>query len=254
MLPIKRRRKILEKLDVEEAVEVKGLADEFEVSETTIRRDLQVLEKKDRVARSYGGAIKLDENSTSFEPSYNSKKQSHKEEKEAIGRVASSLVKSGQTVVLDAGSTTLEVAKALHPDLNLTVITNDLKIAMVLTDKPNVELIVLGGKHRSGVYTLQGNIAEKTLQKFAVNRTFLGVDAIDKDVISNVNSEEVSLKKKMIEAGDEVTVVGDHSKFKQRVFMSVCSVDKIDSIITDQKPDSSLAQSYEEAQVDILVP
>lgn len=243
----------MEKLDVKEAVEVKNLADDFEVSESTIRRDLQVLEEKDRVARSYGGAFKLDENSTSFEPSYNSKKQNQKEEKEAIGKVASSLVKNGQTIVLDAGSTTLEVAKALPRGLNLTVITNDLKIAMVLTDKSNAELIVLGGKHRPGVYTLQGSITEETLQKFAVNRTFLGVDAINKDVISNVNSEEVSLKNKMVEAGEKVTAVGDHSKFKQRVFMSVCPVNKIDSIITDQKPDSSLAQSYEKAQVDILV-
>lgn len=253
MLPLKRRKKILEKLDHSDSVKVEDLASEFEVSPTTVRRDLKNLEKKGLVRRDYGGAVKVERSSTSFEPPYHLKKKEHHEEKRKIGRVASELVQSGETLILDSGSTTLEFAKALDKKMPLTVVTNDLKVSMELVDKETIEFFVLGGKHRKGVYTLQGALAEQAVKNFKVNRTFLGADAIDEKVISNVNTEEVQLKKAMVEAGDKVTVLADHSKFGKRVFTTVCPIDSIDSIITDEPLAESTKRKYEEAGVEIMV-
>lgn len=252
MIPLKRREKILQKLNGQNIVKVKDLAAEFEVSETTIRRDLSALEEKGIIVRDYGGAIKVDQDSTAFEPPYDLKKNEHPEEKRKIGRLAASFIKQGDTIILDSGSTTLEVAKAINPDLSLTVVTNDLKVAMVIVEKPNMELIVLGGKHRKGVYTLQGNIAERTVADFKVNRTFLGADALDERGVSNVNTEEVPLKQLMVKAGEKVTVVTDHSKFGKRAFANVCNLKEIDSMITDTLPPDKILKKYEEEEVEII--
>lgn len=254
MLPLKRQEKILEKLDEYSTVKVPELAKEFGVSETTVRRDLKDLEEKGVIIRDYGGAVKMDRRSTSFEPPYDLKKNQYEEEKLKIGKLASSLVVNGETIVLDAGSTTLEVARFLNERLNLTVVTNDLMVGIEIANNPNMELIVVGGKHRKGVYTLQGYIAEETLAKFNVNRTFLGVDAIDEEVISNVNTEEVPLKQLMVEVAEKVTVVGDHSKFGKRALTAVCNVREVDSIVTDREPLEDTLEVYKEEGIKVLTP
>jgi DeoR/GlpR family transcriptional regulator of sugar metabolism len=144
------------------------------------------------------------------------------------------LVEDGNTIILDAGSTTYALALLLFSKSRITVVTNDLHIAVKLASNPNISLICTGGIARPNVFSLQGSQVESLIKDLRVDQTFLGADAIHRDcTISNVNFEEVPIKQAMLKAAKEVILVADSSKFNKAGFVRVCDLTDIDIVITD---------------------
>lgn len=212
---------------------IQDLCDRFQVSKPTVNRDLGILEQKKLIVRVYGGAM-MTKTGTSFEPSQFDKEQRCIDQKRAIARKAKSLINEGDTILIDSGTTTLQLAKALLDFSNITVITNDLAVANVLCENDKINLIVVGGIRRPHVYSLVGPIAEDILQGLNVDKLFMGVDAID-DVrgIMNSNIEEYSAKRSMVRIAKQVIVLCDSSKFGKAALKKVCDCSDVDIIISD---------------------
>jgi DeoR family transcriptional regulator of aga operon len=231
---VDRRRKIIQKLSEQNQVYVLELSKEFEVSEVTIRNDLQHLEEKKLLIRARGGAIRVDQ-SVSFDQHLGEKHKLNLNEKSRIGEAAAKLIHDSDTVLIDSGTTTLEIVKHLNTELkNVTCITNALNIANQLTHYQNINLIMPGGILRKNSLSLIGPLAEKNLANFYVDKAFIGVDGFDTTKgISTPNLEESHLNQLMIDIAKEVIVVTDSSKFLRRSLAFICKLDKIDIVITD---------------------
>lgn len=233
MIAEERRAILLRDLHEKGYLEVKDIAAHLGISSATIRRDLEAMELEGQCLRTRGGAIKGGSSKT-YEPAYDVKSQRQKEKKRAIALAAAELVKDGDTIILDAGSTTYQLAQALYSKKRITVVTNDLKISTKLASNPNITLICTGGMARANVYTLLGSQVETFLKSLRVNLTFLGADAIHNDgTVANVNLEEVAVKQAMIHSGDKVILLTDSTKFEGTAFIKVCDLSSIDMIITD---------------------
>lgn len=234
MFSVKRLEEIIKKLEQDGSVDVNELCEAFKVTGKTIRQDLDKLEGMGILERFHGGAI-LKQNGTSIFP-IKQRKQHNLEEKKRIAAGAKKYITEHDIIIIDGGSTNLEIAKELG-DKQVTVITNDLIIAGELLNKDNVTLYVTGGKmRREGVFTLLGRDAEKMIQKYNANRLFLGTSALDfKQGLTVFSAEEVGIKRAMINSAQEVLCLADYSKFHQLAFASFASLDDIDILITDNR-------------------
>lgn len=231
---VERRKKILNMLEKNGQVFVHELSEEFDVSEVTIRNDLELFESKKLLIRSRGGAMKY-ENSVGMDFQLSDKDKINYAEKIRIGKKAAALVNPGETIILDSGTTTMEIAKNLSPDDAINVITNAFNIANQLINSPNINIIVPGGTLRKNSHSLVGPLAEKSIRNFYVDKVFLGVDGFDTSQGAfTPNIEEASLNQIMIEISKEVILVADSSKFKRRSLAFICPVNKIDIVVTDE--------------------
>lgn len=232
LLASTRRREIMHRLVTDGYVEAKALADELGVDASTIRRDLDALERAGQAQRTHGGARPAP-GATAKLP-YTMKESERLDEKAAIGIAAAARVRDGQTVILDSGSTTYEVARALRNHTELTVITNDLRIAKYVAETPGMRLLVTGGELLGSVFTLVGEHAIAFLSDYTADWAFLGADAVDLEAgITNMNTLEVPLKRAMLTAAANCFVVADSSKFGRRALAKVAGLDEISGVITD---------------------
>jgi DeoR family transcriptional regulator, aga operon transcriptional repressor len=229
---LERRAKIIEMLEMDGQVKVPRLSEIFNVSDVTIRNDLDQLESKSLLARSRGGALRINRVGIDYHLAVKSKK--HSKEKQLIGAKAADLISENDTIILDSGTTTLEVAKNLSNFKDLTVITNALNIAGHLVNLSNVKLIIPGGFLRRNSLSLIGAVAEEGFRHYYCDKLFIGVDGIDSaHGISTPNMEESHLNQVMIELAKEIIVVTDSSKFLRRSFAFITPIDKIHTVITD---------------------
>jgi DeoR family transcriptional regulator, aga operon transcriptional repressor len=232
---VERRKKILNMLETHGQVFVHELSEDFGVSEVTIRNDLEMFESKGLLIRSRGGAM-IVQNTVGMDFRLSDKDKMNYSEKIRIGKKAAQLVNSGETIVLDSGTTTMEIAKNLNTNKAINVITNALNIANELIKYPDINIIVPGGTLRKNSHSLVGPLAEKSMRNFYVDKVFLGVDGFDTtEGAFTPNIEEASLNQIMIEITKEVIVVADSSKFKRRSLAFICPPKKIDIVITDDK-------------------
>jgi DeoR family transcriptional regulator, aga operon transcriptional repressor len=239
-ITIDRRMKIIEFLNSEGKVKVANLSQIFSVSEVTIRNDLSHLEKKGLLIRTRGGGLRSQRMGIDYK--LNEKSKIHSEEKQRIGLKASEIINDDNTLILDSGTTTLEITKNLQKFKNLTVITNALNVASNLVDYDNIKTILLGGTLRNTSLSLTGSIAENSLKNFYCDKLFLGADGIDSEHgIFTHNPEEGHLNSLMVEVSKQVIVVTDSSKFKKRGFVQIAPISKIDIVITDSNiPDEEM--------------
>jgi DeoR family transcriptional regulator of aga operon len=179
----------------------------------------------------------------------------HHEEKNLIGQAAARLIYDQDTIIIDSGTTTLEVVKNLSPDIsNLTVITNALNIVNYLSSNPNINLIIPGGTLRRKSLSLVGPLAENNFRSFFVDKAFLGVDSFDtRHGISTPNIEEASLNQIMIEIAKEVIVVTDSSKFLRRSLAFICKTTRIDTVVTDIGISGDDKKRLEDAGIIVIV-
>ncbi len=242
MLADERRAILHNKLREDGYIQVTEIADELGISSATIRRDLITLEKEGVCIRKRGGAVRTAHGVT-LELPYEIKRRRNTDEKNRIASAALEFVENGDTLILDAGSTTYALALLLHNRERLTVVTHDLNIAVKLASNPAINLICTGGIARENVYTLEGTQVTDFIRNLRVDKTFFGADAIHYDgVISNVNIQEVPIKKAMISAADKVILLTDSSKFGTTGFAKVCDITDCDQIITDE----GLSKEYRE--------
>ena len=229
---IERRAKIIEMLENDGQVKVPRLSQIFNVSDVTIRNDLDQLESKELLVRSRGGALRINRVGIDYQLDVKSKK--HTNEKQLIGVKAAELINENDTIIFDSGTTTLEIAKNLSQFKNLTIITNALNIAGHLVNLPNIKIIIPGGSLRRNSLSLIGAAAEEGLKHYYCDKLFIGVDGIDSvNGISTPNMEEAHLNRIMIDVAKEVIVVTDSSKFFRRSFAFIAPLSKINTIITD---------------------
>ncbi len=236
MFADERKTRILFLLSQSQSILVSDAATSLGVSETTIRRDLQDLEEQGLLKRTHGGAIALE--MASFEPSMIEKADFHAEQKMQIAKQAVAMVQKGDTLLLDSGTTTLQMARIL-PDQDLTVVTNSLPIGSELARRKNIKLIMLGGELRSNTEALVGAFCEMMLQTIHVDKVFLGANGIDPSRgVTTPNIAEASIKRAMVQAGRQIILVADHSKFGQIHFAKICDIRDISCIITDELPNA----------------
>jgi len=233
VLAEERQAILLQKLQDNGYVQVAEMAAMLKVSVITIRRDLERMENGGQCIRTRGGAV-CAANSTTLELPYDIKRSRYIEEKRRIAAAAAKLVGEGETIILDGGSTTYELALLLLRRRALTVVTNDLQIATKLASSPSITLVCTGGIARANVYTLQGPQVESLLRTLRVNKAFLSADAIHPDGgIANVNLDEVAVKQAIVKAAKQVILLADSSKFATTGFVTFCDLSEIDLLITD---------------------
>ncbi|MBD1382208.1 DeoR/GlpR family DNA-binding transcription regulator [Metabacillus arenae] len=231
MLPKERRNMILEQLNKNEKIDIEQLVEQLNVSAMTIRRDLAYLEDEEKIIRTHGGAIL--NKPLIIESSFHTKEGKHSHQKRQIAQKALNFIQNHSTILLDSGTTTLEIAKLLKDKKDLTVVTNDIKIAAELMDS-EVKVIVAGGELQNNVGTLFGPLTEQILKNLHVDLFFLGAHAIHLEAgITAPTFEKASIKKLMIEAAETTWLVADSSKFDQKSLTKVCDLSSIYGVITD---------------------
>ena len=249
---VSRRALILEKLDQHGQVDVPGLSQELKVSEVTIRNDLIRLEQKNMLIRARGGAIKIDRVGIDFNLS--DKNKQHLEEKKRIGKAAAALVEDGDTIILDSGTTTMEIARNLINVNNLTVITNALNIANQMADHQKANVIIPGGFLRKNSLSLVGGAAEENFNNYFCDKLFLAVDGFNTTHgLSTPNVEEAHLNRVMIEISKQVIVVADSSKFHKRSFAFISPVTEVDVVVTDAEIPAEDRKKLENAGVKVII-
>lgn len=251
MLAAERRHRVLQEVRHRGEVQVKDLARQLGVSAMTVRRDLAWLEKAGLIRRIHGGAV--DPRLMVQEVPLRRKSSQNREEKRAVGRLAATLVQAGETLILDAGSTVLEAARALRVR-PLKVVTNDLVTAMELADRPDLSLYVTGGQVRPQVYSLQGAPASGFLEGIRVHLTFLGADGIDPDQgIFTTNLEKAAVKRAMIQAARRTYVLVDATKLGTRGFARVAAVHEVTGIITTDRAPARVVEALRELGLEVLL-
>lgn len=209
---------------------VSQLAEHFGVSEMTIRRDLKVLSSMGVITREYGGATYPP--SAQPERIFFNRLGEAEREKTAIGRYAATLIKPGESVILDSGTTTFAVAQAITQ--KCTVITNSLPIATLLTDQKEVSVLVTGGEVRESTYALVGPMAQSSLQSFNVDKLFLGVTGFSLNRgLTTTNLLESEVKQAMIRASKEIILVAHSQKFEKIHYHTFADWDQIHALVTD---------------------
>jgi DeoR/GlpR family transcriptional regulator of sugar metabolism len=240
-----RRREIVRQLYLTGYAEARELAEALGVDSSTIRRDLDQLARAGHVQRTHGGARLV---AGAVDLPYELKEREHLAAKAAIGAAGALLVADGDRVLLDSGSTTYELAKELRGRQDLTIVTNDLRIAQLVAGFPGVHLLVTGGELLRSTYTLVGDRAVEFVRELSVDHSFLGADAIDvASGITNTNTLEVPLKRAMIEVAGAAVVLADSSKFGQRALVRVAGIAEVDVVITDDGLPAGVAAQFGDA-------
>ncbi len=249
-----RRDYILQELKRNGTVNVKDINERFKVSTVTIRKDLEILEKKNLLLRVRGGAIRLNYNFIGEDNSISEKQKLNYKEKQLIGKAAVSLINENDTIILDSGTTTLEVAKNLHKFQNLSIITNALNIAIVLNEYKRFRVIIPGGYLREKSMSLIGPIAESFLKNFYCDKLFLGIDSFSLEKgVSTPILEEACMNQTMISISKEVIAIFDSSKFEKRSFATITPVTSINTIITDSGIDLKLKSELERLGIKVII-
>lgn len=239
MFAEERKTEILQLVKTGNPVMVTSLSQRFGVSESTVRRDLQELEDNGLIQRTHGGAISVQ---TGFELSFQEKGIRFLAEKQQIASMAASLVKDGETVLLDSGTTTLEIAKLLRTK-TITIATNSMEIAQVFSDDAHVETLLLGGTLRKNTRSLVGYITNDALRRMNFDKVFLAANGIDAEIgITTPNLSEAETKRYMLHSGKEKILVADHSKIGQRSLCQICGLEELDLLITDPGIDANDAR------------
>ena len=251
MFAEERRLKIAEMINRGDSVKVAQLSREFGVSESTIRRDLNELEKFGLITRTHGGAVSTQINK--LEATFNEKQDKYLEEKQKIGKIAAQQIQDGDTIIIDSGTTTWHIAKYIEAK-NITIITNSIALANELSNREDIQLINTGGIIRSNTKAQVGSIAEKTIRQFRVDKTFIGANGVSlKSGITTPTLQEAEVKQAMIDVANKVYLLVDESKFEQVYFSWICDMEDMDYIITNrERPEDEMAQ-YKNLGVNILV-
>ncbi len=247
-----RKRKISEFVKENKKASVAELSELFGVSESTIRRDLEVLDEQGVIQRAHGGAVVVEQ--AAPEPPIIQRIAENEEEKRRIGRAAAELVRDGETVFLGSGTTTLEVARNLVERDNLTVITNALNIANFFAGKLNITVIVVGGLLRHSELSLIGHITEQVLKELRADKVIMGMRAISiEDGLTNDYLPETMTDRAIINFAPEIIVVADHSKFGKVSTAYVAPVERITTLVTDAEADPAFLSRLREMDIRVIV-
>lgn len=248
MLNEERRRLIVEMLHREGRVLVRQLARHFHTSQITIRKDLEFLDTQGVIQRTHGGALPV-QSGALLDPTLREKENLHREEKLRIARAAAQMVEEGQSVLLDSGTTTTAIARALKDIKKLVVITNAINIAAELAGT-DIEVIVTGGMLRKNSFSLVGPVAEQAVRQLSADILFLGVDGFDTKLgLFTPNVFEAQVNRVMVQVSRKTVVVCDSSKFGRRSLCNIMPLAGVDTVITGKNISKQDLQALRDAGI-----
>jgi DeoR family transcriptional regulator of aga operon len=251
LLKLERQGLIRKLVEEEGRASVPELSDQFDVSEATIRRDLEELDGMGWVRRTHGGAVRTEQ--ANKEPPMVQRKSEQILEKQNIGRAAAKLVKAGQTIFFGSGTTVLEVVKQLPRDIQLTAITNSLPVANHLADFSNIGLIIIGGMLRKNELSMVGHIAEQSVREFRADIAILGMYAIDTHHgFTNDYLPETMTDRALFSIAPRVIVVADHTKFGRVSSVLVAPVTAAQILITDHQTPPERIQELIDRGIEVI--
>ncbi|MCK4966639.1 DeoR/GlpR transcriptional regulator [bacterium] len=252
MLSEERRQKIQEILVQNKRILVKDIAKRFNISEVTIRKDLEVLEKRGLLNRVHGGAI-LTSGSLVMDLAITEKENINPLEKERIAQKAKQFIEIGDVIILDSGSTTTRIARQIKSEKGITVITNAVNIASELAST-EVNVLLTGGNLREKSFSLVGPIAEDSLTKITAKKLFLGVDGIDFDYgLTTPNMLEAKVNRMMMRAAVETILVADSSKFGRKSLGIIASIKDVNKVITDNNINESDYKKLNDLGIEVFI-
>ncbi len=247
-----RHEYILKKIKENNKVSIQDLSNEMNVSSVTIRKDLKLLEDKNLLFRTKGGASS--NNPYAGDRPILVKESINSDEKNKIGKKAIELILDNDSILIGSGTTAYAVARHLESSERITVITPALKVAIELCNKPNIEVLQLGGLIRPNSSSVAGQYAIKILDDVSCGILFLGVDGIDLDfgiTISNIT--EATLNQKMLSTSQKVVILADSTKFGRRGLGKICNIEDVDCIITDKNTSSKYINALEEMGIKVII-
>lgn len=251
MLVAERYEKIVRLVNQRGGIRVSELSEICEVTEETIRRDLDKLEQAGRLQRSHGGAVSIKEQQP--EIPYFEREITHMEEKKRIAQEAIKYIKPNDRIILDASTTAWYMASIL-PNIPMTVLTNSIKVAMELSTKEKIEVISTGGILASRSLSYVGPLAERSLDSYHVDKAFISCKGVHLERgISESNEMQAIIKKKMIEIADRVFLLADHSKFGVQAFIRLAEINQLEEIITDDQVDTQYIEQLQEQSIKVTV-
>ena len=249
-----RRALILQMLEQQAEVRVTDLSRETGISEVTIRKDLTVLQRRHLLLRTRGGAMRKPVENQNEDTTIDRKRLFNVKEKEHIGLEAVKMIKDGDFIMLDSGTTTLEIARHLDKFQHLRILTNAMNIATELMKYKRFDVVLLGGNIRINSHSMVGPLALSVLRNFSRYKLFLGVDSFSlENGISTPNLEEALLNQLMIQQADQVIAVFDSSKFNKRSFVHVANVTEVDCIITDRAIPTGMSSKLRSYGVEVRI-
>lgn len=243
--------KIMEIIRSEKTVRVENLASRLSVSENTIRRDLNNLAEKRMIQRTKGGAIDISNELP--KNNLDVRLDKNRDCKEMIAVEAVKQIQRGDIIILDGGTTSIKLAEKIREMMHITVLTNSLDVANILSNSSRITLVLSGGIFNPDSRTMTGIPAEKFFTDIYANKLFLAVTGISPEQgLSDQNMFETPVKLKMIEAAAEIIVLADHSKFQKTSFSPIGSLDIVQKIITDKAPDAETVKKIETTGVQLI--
>ena len=246
-----RRQVTLEALAERGEASVAELSREAGVSEMTIRRDLEALEREGLLRRVHGGAVSAV--SRGYEPPFALRAGRQSEAKEKIAAAAVELLSDGETVVLDVGTTVLGFARALATASSLTVVTPSLRVADVLAGNPGLRLIVTGGIARPGELSLVGSLAERSFEELHPDTVFLGVGGVAADAgLTEFNLDDTRVKRAALASARRCVVLADATKLGKVAFAHICPLERADVLVTESSADHDVLRPIREAGVEVI--
>ncbi len=249
-----RRALILRELEQKAEVHVTELSRETGISEVTIRKDLTILQRRNLLVRTRGGAMRKPVENLTADVTIARKRMFNYQEKERIGKEASKMIREGDYIMLDSGTTTLEIARNLDRFRDLHIITNAMNIATELMHYKRFEVMLLGGHVRINSHSTVGPLALTVLRNFSRYKLFLGVDSFSlENGVSTPALEEALLNQIMIQQADKVIAVFDSSKFNKRSYVHIADVSQLDCIITDNAIPDGMSSKLREAGVEVRI-
>lgn len=254
MLAEDRRKKIIVLLDESGSVRVAQLSNLFKVTEETIRRDLEQLEKDGYLSRTHGGAIKnsLDQQETAF----SIRNMRNPEEKKLIGNKAVEFIEPGEVIALDASTTALQVARFLKEcgKKDIVVITHALKVVMTLADSTNITVISTGGVLQQRTMSFVGPIAENALTNYNIKKAFVSCKGLTvEEGITESTDVQATMKGEFIKAAKEIFLLADHDKFGQAALATVAPVTVVHKLLTDKGTQVKEIEQYRALGIDVII-
>ena len=251
MLAIERRREILARLSANGKVLVAELAKDFDVTEETIRRDLEKLDKEGLVSKTYGGAVS--KHSSAIDLPYNVRESANVEQKKKIAALIADLIEDGERVMVDSSSTALYVIKRIKEKKNLTIITNSVKVLLELADKPDWTVLSTGGVLKKNSLSLTGSSAEKMIHSYHVDTAICSCKGLDMELgITDSNESDSLIKQAMFHSAERRILALDNEKFDKKSFVKVCDFPDLDLIVTDSAPAERWISFCEERSLKLI--
>lgn len=252
MLAVERRSKIEEIITENKSVLVTDLAKMFDVTPETIRGDLLKLEKQGILVRTYGGATLA--GSSGSELSYKDRDVVNAEAKQRIGERAAEMIRNGETIFLDASTSSLWLARNIKNKKGLTVITNAVNIVLELAECDNIKIICTGGMLNTRNMSYVGRFSERMIKENLVaNKCFFSCKGVTiSRGMTDASEDEAEMKRAMMESADSIIFLGDHSKLGRKGIPVIATIDKIDTFITDIRPDREWDEAMCAAGVKVI--